>query len=147
MKQSIQLRLGQSLVMTPQLQQAIRLLQLSTAELNAEVQEALDSNMMLEIDEEQDLGRGTGAQNGEEADRPAREAEPNADLKVTDENLAGDIPEELPVDSAWADVFDTPVGASEQKRTRTASTSSARTSSARVSSSGTGPTKSRAGFQ
>ncbi|MGH8578211.1 MAG: hypothetical protein ACREXJ_15135, partial [Gammaproteobacteria bacterium] len=41
MKQSIQLRLGQSLVMTPQLQQAIRLLQLSTAELNAEVQEAL----------------------------------------------------------------------------------------------------------
>lgn len=65
MKQSIQLRLGQSLVMTPQLQQAIRLLQLSTAELNAEVQEALDSNMMLEIDEEQDLGRGTGTQNGE----------------------------------------------------------------------------------
>lgn len=112
MKQSIQLRLGQSLVMTPQLQQAIRLLQLSTAELNAEVQEALDSNMMLEIDEEQDLGRGTGAQNGEEADRPAREAEPNADLKATDENLAGDIPEELPVDSAWDDVFDTPVGAS-----------------------------------
>lgn len=72
MKQSIQLRLGQSLVMTPQLQQAIRLLQLSTAELNAEVQEALDSNMMLEMDEEQDLGRGTGTQNGDgEADRPA----------------------------------------------------------------------------
>jgi RNA polymerase sigma-54 factor len=113
MKQSIQLRLGQSLVMTPQLQQAIRLLQLSTAELNAEVQEALDSNMMLEIDEEQDLGRGTGTQNGEgETDRPAREAEPDADLKATDENIAGDIPEELPVDSAWDDVFDTPVGSS-----------------------------------
>ncbi|MGH8574934.1 MAG: RNA polymerase factor sigma-54, partial [Gammaproteobacteria bacterium] len=113
MKQSIQLRLGQSLVMTPQLQQAIRLLQLSTAELNAEVQEALDSNMMLEIDEEQDLGRGTGTQNGEgEADRPAREAVPDADLKATDENITGDIPEELPVDSAWDDVFDTPVGAS-----------------------------------
>jgi len=113
MKQSIQLRLGQSLVMTPQLQQAIRLLQLSTVELNAEVQEALDSNMMLELDEEQDLGRGTGTQNGEgEADRPAREAEPDAELKATDENLAGGIPEELPVDSAWDDVFDTPVGSS-----------------------------------
>jgi RNA polymerase sigma-54 factor len=113
MKQSIQLRLGQSLVMTPQLQQAIRLLQLSTAELNAEVQEALDSNMMLEVDEEQDLLRGTGTQNGEgEPDRPAREAKPDADLKATDENLAGDIPEELPVDSAWDDVFDTPVGSS-----------------------------------
>ena len=113
MKQSIQLRLGQSLVMTPQLQQAIRLLQLSTAELNAEVQEALDSNMMLEMDEEQDLGRGTGTQNGDgEADRPAREAGLDADLKATDENITGDIPEELPVDSAWDDVFDTPMGAS-----------------------------------
>ena len=38
--------------MTPQLQQAIRLLQLSTLELNTEVQEALESNLMLEVDEE-----------------------------------------------------------------------------------------------
>ncbi|HSS64772.1 MAG TPA: RNA polymerase factor sigma-54, partial [Gammaproteobacteria bacterium] len=52
MKQSLQLRLGQQLAMTPQLQQAIRLLQLSTLELNTEVQEALESNLMLEVDEE-----------------------------------------------------------------------------------------------
>ena len=37
--------------MTPQLQQAIRLLQLSSVELQTEVQEALESNMMLEMDE------------------------------------------------------------------------------------------------
>ncbi|OYW96186.1 MAG: hypothetical protein B7Z18_02195, partial [Alishewanella sp. 32-51-5] len=43
MKPSLQLRLGQQLTMTPQLQQAIRLLQLSTIELQQEVQEALDA--------------------------------------------------------------------------------------------------------
>ena len=52
MKQSLQLRLGQHLTMTPQLQQAIRLLQLSTMELQLEVQDALESNLMLEADED-----------------------------------------------------------------------------------------------
>ncbi len=42
--------------MTPQLQQAIRLLQLSTLDLQAEIQEALDSNPMLEIEESYDSG-------------------------------------------------------------------------------------------
>ena len=37
--------------MTPQLQQAIRLLQLSTLDLQAEIQEALESNPMLEVEE------------------------------------------------------------------------------------------------
>jgi len=53
MKQSLHLRLGQSLTMTPQLQQAIKLLQLSTLDLQQEIQQALESNMMLEIDEEE----------------------------------------------------------------------------------------------
>ncbi len=48
MKPSLQLRMSQSLAMTPQLQQAIRLLQLSTLELQQEIQEALDSNPLLE---------------------------------------------------------------------------------------------------
>jgi len=52
MKQSLQLRLGQQLTMTPQLQQAIRLLQLSSLELQTEIQETLESNPMLETDEE-----------------------------------------------------------------------------------------------
>ena len=47
MKQSLSMKLGQQLKMTPQLQQAIRLLQLSTMELNQEIQLALDSNPML----------------------------------------------------------------------------------------------------
>ncbi len=52
MKQSLQLKLGQQLTMTPQLQQAIRLLQLSTLDLQSEIQEALDSNPMLEVTED-----------------------------------------------------------------------------------------------
>ncbi|HIG79364.1 MAG TPA: RNA polymerase factor sigma-54, partial [Cycloclasticus sp.] len=53
MRQSLQLRIGQHLTMTPQLQQAIRLLQLSTVELQQEIQTILDSNMMLEIPDEE----------------------------------------------------------------------------------------------
>lgn len=49
MKASIQLNMGQQLTLTPQLQQAIRLLQLSTQDLNLEIQEALEANPMLEV--------------------------------------------------------------------------------------------------
>ena len=52
MKQTLQVRLGQQLTMTPQLQQAIRLLQLSSLELRTEIQATLESNPMLEADEE-----------------------------------------------------------------------------------------------
>jgi RNA polymerase sigma-54 factor len=52
MKPSLQLRIGQQLTMTPQLQQAIRLLQLPTIELQAQVLQALESNVMLEADED-----------------------------------------------------------------------------------------------
>ncbi|MFN3237273.1 MAG: RNA polymerase factor sigma-54 [Pseudomonadales bacterium] len=48
MKPVLALKLGQQLRMTPQLQQAIKLLQLSTFDLQQEIQEALDSNLMLE---------------------------------------------------------------------------------------------------
>jgi len=51
LKPSLQLRLSQQLTMTPQLQQAIRLLQLPVMELQTQIQEALDQNVMLEIDE------------------------------------------------------------------------------------------------
>jgi RNA polymerase sigma-54 factor len=50
MKQSLSLRAGMSLTMTPALQQAIRLLQLSSLDLELEIQQALDSNVMLEAE-------------------------------------------------------------------------------------------------
>jgi RNA polymerase sigma-54 factor len=54
LKASLQLRLGQQLTMTPQLQQAIRLLQLPSLELQAHIRELLETNVMLEAEEESD---------------------------------------------------------------------------------------------
>ena len=52
MKPALNLRLHQQLALTPQLQQAIRLLQLSSVELEMELREALESNPLLELPEE-----------------------------------------------------------------------------------------------
>lgn len=52
MKQTLQVRLSQHLALTPQLQQSIRLLQLSTLELHQEVEQMLASNPLLEADED-----------------------------------------------------------------------------------------------
>jgi RNA polymerase sigma-54 factor len=54
LKPSLQLKLGQQLTMTPQLQQAIRLLQLPALELQAHIRELLETNVMLEPVEETD---------------------------------------------------------------------------------------------
>ena len=69
MKQSLQLKLGQQLTMTPQLQQAIRLLQLSTLDLQQEIQEALESNPMLEVEEGFDSPDSTSDYEGSEQDQ------------------------------------------------------------------------------
>src|ERR1700760_527770 len=73
LKPSLQLRLGQQLTMTPQLQQAIRLLQLPALELQAHIRELLESNVMLEPMEETE---GTGVFEAVEGMPPA-EREPS----------------------------------------------------------------------
>ncbi len=56
MKQALELKLGQKLAMTPQLQQAIRLLQLSVIDLRSEIQSALDNNPLLDtLDQDENL--------------------------------------------------------------------------------------------
>lgn len=55
LKPTLQLKLGQSLTMTPQLQQAIRLLQLPVLDLSAQIQEALEENIMLEMEDLPDV--------------------------------------------------------------------------------------------
>ena len=103
MKQSIQLRLSQQLTMTPQLQQAIRLLQLSTVELQMEIQSALESNLMLESpDEENTKPEETLSPESEQASSQ----EDSAD-ETRAESTTETIPEELPVDSNWEDTYDT----------------------------------------
>ncbi len=98
MKQSLHLRLGQQLTMTPQLQQAIKLLQMSTLDLQQEIQQALESNMMLEISEDEN----TIVQVADAA--PEKKIE-NSDTH-TSEGSQTDIPEELPIDSSWDDIYE-----------------------------------------
>jgi RNA polymerase sigma-54 factor len=64
MKASIQLRLAQHLALTPQLQQSIRLLQLSTLELNQELEQALMDNPLLERDDDPLAGHARLAADG-----------------------------------------------------------------------------------
>jgi len=103
MKQALHLRLGQHLTMTPQLQQAIKLLQLSTLELQTEIQEALDSNMMLETEEDNEQNVASKSESTEESGLE------NSSNSSDDDSLImqrEEIPNDLPVDSAWDDIYD-----------------------------------------
>ena len=119
MKQTIQLRLGQSLTMTPQLQQAIRLLQLSTLDLQREIQEALDSNFMLEEGDEADRYRWRRRDRPQRWSRCRRVPGPGRSLAAAVQEQTREAPEErefrpeetsmgdeLPVDSQWDDTFE-----------------------------------------
>jgi RNA polymerase sigma-54 factor len=119
MKPSIQLRLGTHLTMTPQLQQAIRLLQLSTLDLKQEIQDALESNLMLETEEE-GVRRDEAAEDGRTAEEGANNGaesgangsnDPNNESEIQIESQV--MPDELPVDTVWDDIYDSvaPVGA------------------------------------
>src|SRR5471032_708386 len=83
MKQSLQLRTSQHLALTPQLQQSIRLLQLSTLELHQELEQLLTDNPLLErLDDPLDrslrlLGDGAINQQSSPGDAPP-EGPPNA---------------------------------------------------------------------
>jgi len=119
MKQSIQIRMGQSLTMTPQLQQAIRLLQLSTLELQTEIQSALESNLMLETEEiAEDSNQNTDEALPKESkeEKSADTEAQNAATEPSNEQLSkSEMPDELPVDSVWEDVFDGSTSFSQSK--------------------------------
>ncbi|HWK54675.1 MAG TPA: RNA polymerase factor sigma-54 [Hyphomicrobiales bacterium] len=109
MKLSLQLKLGQQLTMTPQLQQAIKLLQLSTLDLQQEIQEALESNPMLEVEE--DFDSLPDAPRSHEQSSPHEEAPSRSDdYEEPDFNPEEnwndhDIPEQLSVDGSWDDIY------------------------------------------
>lgn len=111
MKQSLSLKLGQQLTMTPQLQQAIRLLQLSTLDLQQEIQQAVESNPMLELEDEfgdppapaADAATAGTASGSDDFDEPTYPA--SDDPQTLDDSRDTSIPEELPIDTHWDDIF------------------------------------------
>lgn len=126
MKQTLSLKLGQQLTMTPQLQQAIRLLQLSSLDLQQEIQTALESNPMLELEEETEALTEEGVDDEPRDDpddaTPDEHAEHNGDEVsfTADAGLDGEevetpagedgdwdqpIPDDLPVDTQWDDIY------------------------------------------
>ena len=108
MKQSLQLRIGQSLTMTPQLQQAIKLLQLSSLELQAEIQETLDTNPLL--DQDDNLGEITVMDRDSER-KNSSDGEDVTEVKtaadaISENRAKQTLPDDLEVDSRWEDIYD-----------------------------------------
>ena len=106
MKPSLQLKFSQQLTMTPQLQQAIKLLQLSTLDLQQEIQEALDSNPLLEVEEGSDEPQLE--KNNIDGDDVAQDAVTTASsdtLEAGDALEKNDLPDELPIDSTWDEYY------------------------------------------
>ena len=93
MKLSVGLKVANSLSLTPQLQQAIRLLQLSSLELEQEIQIQLDSNPLLEKVEE------------ETHESPENVKQEQQEYELSDSLNANHLPDELPVDTDWDDVY------------------------------------------
>ncbi len=140
MKQSLQIKMGQQLAMTPQLQQAIKLLQLSTLELQTEIQSALENNPMLEMSDEEGVEpreNDAANENSAEINERKRNEEKlkkeeikeevsasSADDTIVEEHFEAAMSEqatdsmsdanvdELPVDSVWEDVYDNSAPAS-----------------------------------
>ena len=101
MKQGLSLRVSQHLALTPQLQQSIRLLQLSTMELNQEIEQMLDDNPFLEKDTELAEREAFGL---EQADARTEEAAESADTtdSLSSEDLL-DAPSGESLSSALGD--------------------------------------------
>lgn len=104
MKQGLSLRVSQHLALTPQLQQSIRLLQLSTLELSQEVEQMLDENPFLERTAEEAAREEFGL---ESADAPVRDED--RQVEGDSEFAAGSAP--APADSAPASTTDSETAA------------------------------------
>ncbi|MDA8954052.1 RNA polymerase factor sigma-54 [Pseudomonadales bacterium] len=112
MKQSLSMKLGQQLKMTPQLQQAIKLLQLSAMELSQEIQTTLDSNPLLEVEDDwsdnlPEVDDSTDNYDNFDAEPAPIDDFPDAQDLEQDvgAQLSEPLSETLEVDSSWDDVY------------------------------------------
>ena len=129
MRPGLQLKFSQQLTMTPQLQQAIKLLQLSTLELGQEITEQLYSNPLLELD---DGNTNTNAETANKDNVLSKDtsvvdlnldtsdlhsaAHDAADKTVTESEAEGDwsapSASDLPVDANWEETFSSTIATS-----------------------------------
>ena len=112
MKQSLSMKLGQQLKMTPQLQQAIKLLQLSAMELSQEIQTTLDSNPLLEVEDdwsENSPGVDDSTDNYDNFDADPAPIDEFPDAQDLEQDVGAQLSEPLSeileMDSTWDDVY------------------------------------------
>ena len=97
LEQKLNLRLSQRLVMTPSLQQAIKLLQMSNVELTTFIEQEIEQNPLLERDESDPDNREAAASEGEAApEEPAAPPSETAALGTTEPSIGEDV-------EAWRD--------------------------------------------
>ena len=118
----LKLRMGMQLVMTPQLQMAIKLLQMSSLELADYLQEELDKNPLLERedDNKSDDEAAAGAIPELTASEGSEELAGQADM----DQMETSLPEDLPVDASWTDIYGDGPGMSSSTTTSTSYDSS-----------------------
>ena len=95
MKQGLQLRTSQNLALTPQLQQSIRLLQLSTLELNQELEIILQENPLLELVEGDEDSEASNAESSNTETSNDEASDNNAstkDAEVSEQESAAEVP-------------------------------------------------------
>ena len=110
MKPTLQVRLGQQLTLTPQLRLAIRLLQLSSVELETEVNAAIDANPLLEREEDAEPAalEGVGTGDFEDVASAPGNGEATADAPASPVEAAVDALDEDAPEFRWED--DRPAG-------------------------------------
>lgn len=99
MKPRLQTSLGQQLVLTPQLRQALHLLQLSSLELEAEITQAVESNPLLDWAEGGEAGAGDGPAG--DVDLPAPDAAPTAEAPADQDRATSDEPSPWELAEQW----------------------------------------------
>jgi len=101
MKPTLQLRIGQQLTMTPQLQQAIKLLQLSSLELQTEIQEALEANPLLESTEDDVSSAEQSTNQNKSTENKSSEDEHHSSMDTHEALSKEVVTRDLPVDTQW----------------------------------------------
>lgn len=108
MMPGLQINVGQQLKLTPQLQQSIKILQYSAMEVQQTIEATLESNYMLEVEddslsEEELLGdEGLHSENRDRDERPAAEQKEDQPVDI---NKNEEISEELTIDCNWDEVY------------------------------------------
>lgn len=107
LKPNLQLRTSQSLTLTPQLQQTIRLLHFSTLELQSEISSMLEQNPLLDVDENTTLTPvDTEASETPKEPQASVSQESSEQQELTNLDEASHIPDELPLDTQWDKIYD-----------------------------------------